>query len=95
MTTIICITMIASLAAMLYFYVLRGDNFFGTIVPVIVSTIIGVIWTAFAIVIICTGNLKAGLYTLVIGFGMFARAYIDFQTYRDAQEIFARWGRRG
>ena len=95
MTFLVSTLIIASLAAVLYVHVLRGDDFFGTIVPVIVSAVVGVIWTGCAVVVICTGTLKDALPALVVGLGMIGKTYVEYQTSREAKEIFARWGRRG
>ena len=66
----------------------------GTLVPVIVSSVIGFVWIAGAVIVLCNGKMKPGLTALVMGVGMFARAYIEYRTWVDVQEFSERWGRR-
>lgn len=95
MAIVFTILAIICLAAFVYVNVLHNDDYMGTIVPVIVSTVVGLVWTIGAVAVLCTGNLKSGLTALVVGIGMFGRAYVEYRTYMDVQDFYARWGRRG
>ncbi len=95
MTIIFAIMATLCVIAFLYVNILRNDDYMGTLVPVVVSSVVGLVWTIAAVVVLCKGNLKPGLTALVVGIGMFARAYAEYRTWVDVQEFYARWGRRG
>ena len=93
MTIIIFTIMIACVAAFVYINILHA-GYMGTLVPVIISSIIGFVWIAGAVIVLCNGKMKSGLTALVMGIGMFARAYIEYRTWVDVQEFSERWGIR-
>lgn len=95
MTIVFSILAITSIIAFLYVNSLHGEDYMGTIVPAILSCVIGLIWTITSVVVLIIGNIKPGLTTLVVGLAMFARAYVEYRAYIDVQDLFTRWGRRG
>ena len=89
------ISIIITIVAFIYVNLICEGKYFGTAVPIIVDLVSGIVLVAGAIAVICLGNIKAAAPSLVMAFYMFARAYIDYQTMRDAKDFFERWGRRG
>ena len=94
MLTAFIIIAVISVIAFILVNLIFHDHFFGTIVPIILSTIIGVIWTAAGVVTIWQSNGSAGALAIAMGAFMLARAFVEYKTYQDFQEICARWRRR-
>ena len=94
MTTAFIIIAVTCIISFILVNLIFRDWFFGTIIPVIISAIIGLLWSSIGMIAIYQSHGSTGVPALVMGIIMLLRAFAELITYLHVRDIYARWGRR-
>ncbi len=94
MSTAFIVIAVTCLIAFVLVNLIFRDWFEGTIIPAIISVIIGLLWGSIGIIAIYKSNGSTGVPALVMALVMLVRAFAEFMTFLDIRDFYARWGRR-